>query len=224
MITRQLKSNIHITKDNSRETIICTATGDRLARVCQFAISHSLSGLEFAAGIPGTIGGAIMMNAGTQSGDMAKIIESIEILDKETLLFKTIERKDLDFSYRQLNISGIIVEAKLSLKQKNRKHIEQIFKQTLNQKKATQPLTFASAGCFFKNPDSGKSAGELIEKSGLKGIKIKDAMVSKTHANFIVNTNKASCNDILLLKHKIQKTVFKKFNIKLKTEVRMEGE
>ena len=110
------------------------------------------------------------------------------------------------------------------MKEENQKVIEETFKQNLSQKNSAQPVSLASAGCFFKNPTSGKSAGELIEKSGLKGMKIKDAMVSQTHANFIVNINNATCNDILLLKQQIQKIVFNKFHIKLKTEVRVEGE
>ncbi len=224
IITRQLKSEISITPTDSHRKTICAAAGERLSTVCQFAINHCLSGLEFAAGIPGTIGGAIMMNAGTKSGEISDIIDSIDVLGKKTLEFETIEKKDLDFSYRRLNLLDIIVAARLTLKEENQKVIEENFKQNLSQKNATQPVSLASAGCFFKNPTSGKSAGELIEKSGLKGMKIKDAMVSQTHANFIVNINNATCNDILLLKQQIQKIVFNKFHIKLKTEVRVKGE
>jgi len=224
IITRQLKSEISIIPTDSHRKTICAAAGERLSTVCQFAINHCLSGLEFAAGIPGTIGGAIMMNAGTKSGEISDIIDSIDVLGKKTLEFETIEKKDLDFSYRRLNLLDIIVAARLTLKEENQKVIEETFKQNLSQKNATQPVSLASAGCFFKNPTSGKSAGELIEKSGLKGMKIKDAMVSQTHANFIVNINNATCNDILLLKQQIQKIVFNKFHIKLKTEVRVKGE
>lgn len=224
VVTKLLKSKISITQTNSHGKTICIAAGERLSTVCQFAITHSLSGLEFAAGIPGTVGGAIMMNAGTKSGDMSGIVDSIDILNKKTLVFETIEKKNLEFSYRRLNFADIIVAARLTLKQENQKIIKKTFQHNLNKKNATQPVSFASAGCFFKNPESGESAGELIEKSGLKGMKIKDAMVSHRHANFIVNINNASCEDILLLKHHIQKIVFSKFHIKLKTEVKVEGE
>ena len=224
VITKFLKSKIHIIQSNLQEKTIYTETGDRLSKVCLFAIDHSLSGLENAAGIPGTVGGAIMMNAGTNSWDISNILESIDVLDKKTLSFKTLKRKELDFSYRQLNQSGIIVAATFKLSEKPQEEIKKTFKENLIKKNTAQPVFAASAGCFFKNPSLGKSAGELIEKAGLKGMKINDAMVSLKHANFIVNTNNASCEDILLLKQHIQKIVFKKFHIKLETEVRLEGE
>ena len=224
VITKFLKSKIHIIQSNLQDKTIYAATGDRLSKVCLFAIEHSLSGLEHAAGIPGTVGGAIMMNAGTRFWDISNIIESIDVLDQKTLIFKILKRKELDFSYRQLNQSGIIVAATFKLTEKPREEIKKIFKENLVKKNAAQPVFAASAGCFFKNPSLGKSAGELIEKSGLKGMRINDAMVSLKHANFIVNTNNASCEDILLLKQHIQKVVFKKFHIKLETEVRLEGE
>ncbi|MBT7261950.1 MAG: UDP-N-acetylmuramate dehydrogenase [Desulfobacula sp.] len=224
VITKFLKSKIHIIQSNLQDKTIYAATGDRLSKVCLFAIEHSLSGLEHAAGIPGTVGGAIMMNAGTRFWDISNIIESIDVLDQKTLTFKTLKKKELDFSYRHLNQSGIIVAATFKLTEKPREEIKKIFKENLVKKNAAQPVFAASAGCFFKNPSLGKSAGELIEKSGLKGMRINDAMVSLKHANFIVNTNNASCEDVLLLKQHIQKVVFKKFHIKLETEVRLEGE
>ncbi len=224
VITKFLKSKIYIIQSNLQEKTIYVETGDRLSKVCLFAIEHSLSGLEYAAGIPGTVGGAIMMNAGTSSWDISNSVESIDVLDQKTLSFKTLKRKELDFSYRQLNQSGIIVAATFKLTEKPREEIKKIFKENLIKKNAAQPVFAASAGCFFKNPSLEKSAGELIEKSGLKGMRINDAMVSLKHANFIVNTNNASCEDILLLKQHIQKIVFKKFHIKLETEVRLEGE
>lgn len=222
VITRLLKSEIHIIETDLNEKTIYVEAGERLSRVCRFAMNQSLSGLEYAAGIPGTIGGAVMMNTGTKSWEISDIVESIDVLDKNTS--KTIERKDLDFSYRQLNQPGIIVAVRLKLLKAKQKDIQKIFKQNLNQKNESQPVSFASAGCFFKNPTSGKSAGELIEKSGLKGMRINDAMVSEKHANFIVNINNATCEDILLLKRHIQKIVLKKHHIKLETEVRVEGE
>jgi len=224
VITKFLAPEINIIQTGLHERTLFVGAGERLSRLCQFALGHSLSGLEYAAGIPGTVGGAIMMNAGTKSWDMSDIIESIDILDKKTLKVETIQRESLDFSYRQLDLPGIIVSATLRLKVKPRDQIEKIFKETLIRKNATQPVSAASAGCFFKNPPQGKSAGELIETSGLKGVRINDAMVSEKHANFIINVNNARCGDILLLKNHIQKIVFQKHHVKLQTEVRMEGE
>jgi UDP-N-acetylmuramate dehydrogenase len=224
IITTHLKSGIRMTASNPEKTIIFAQAGERLSTVCRFAEDHSLSGLEFAAGIPGTLGGAIAMNAGTKTGDMSGIIVEIEVLDTKTLTLQTIERKNLEFSYRHLKIQGIIVAATLGLKQADPATIQHTIQQNLLMKNSTQPVSAASAGCFFKNPAEGPSAGELIEKSGLKGIKINDAMVSDIHANYIVNTGNATCDDILSLKRHVEKTVFNIYKVKLETEVRLENE
>jgi UDP-N-acetylmuramate dehydrogenase len=224
IVTTGLKSGIRITASTPNKTFVDAAAGERLSTVCRFALDHSLSGLEFAAGIPGTLGGALAMNAGTKAGDMSGIIGDIQILDFETLSLKIIERKNLDFSYRCLELPGIIVAATLALKPGNRTEIEQTVQANLSFKKATQPVSVASAGCFFKNPVQGMPAGELIEKSGLKGTDFNGARVSDLHANYIINTGNATCDDILRLKQHIQDTVFNTFKIKLETEVRIEGE
>ncbi len=224
VITKQLKSKIQIIEKDRDFITIFVDAGERLSKVCQFAINNTLSGLEFAAGIPGTIGGAIMMNAGTKSGEMSTIIKSIEVLNQDTFEMKTIEKDLLNFSYRHLNLSGIIVSAVITLKKGNQERIEQIFKHNLNKKNTSQPVSFASAGCFFKNPVEGTSAGELIDKAGLKGMSVNDAAVSEKHGNFIVNLGNASCEDVFLLKQQIQEKVLEEFNIKLETEVRIEGE
>ncbi len=132
--------------------------------------------------------------------------------------------KNLEFSYRQFKVSGLIVAATLLLKPADQATIEQTIQQNLLLKNNTQPVSAASAGCFFKNPATGMSAGELIEKSGLKGLRMNGAMVSDIHANYIINTGDATCNDILSLKRHIEETVFHVYKIKLETEVRVEGE
>ncbi|MCM2285413.1 MAG: UDP-N-acetylmuramate dehydrogenase [Desulfobacula sp.] len=224
IVTTGLKSGIRITDSTPEKALVDAAAGERLSTVCRFALDHSLSGLEFAAGIPGTLGGALAMNAGTKAGDMSGIIRDIKILDFKTLNLEILERKKLDFSYRCLKLSGIIVAATLALKPGNRTGIEQTVQANLSFKKATQPISVASAGCFFKNPVQGMPAGELIEKSGLKGTDFNGARVSDLHANYIINTGNATCDDILRLKQHIQDTVFNAFKIKLETEVRIEGE
>jgi len=226
IITRNLKSSISLSAENQDHHIqfIAADAGERLSKVCRFAADHSLSGLEFAAGIPGTVGGAIVMNAGTPSGEMSDIVESIDILDKNTLTVNTIKKNGLNFSYRHLNITGIIVTVKFRLKEDDSIKIEETIKQNLSRKNATQPVSFASAGCFFKNPAQGMSAGELIEKSDLKGMRINDAMVSQVHANYIVNMGNATYKDIMMLKRQIQDSVFEKYQVKLETEVRVKGE
>ncbi len=224
IITTRLKSDIRITDSNSKRSLVLAEAGERLSTVCRFALDHALSGLEFAAGIPGTLGGAIAMNAGAKTGDMSGVIFDLLVIDLKTLTLQTIERKNLGFSYRRLDLPGIIVAVTLSLKPANQAKIDQSFKQNLLLKNTTQPVSAASAGCFFKNPAKGMPAGELIEKSGLKGMRVNDAMVSEIHANYIVNTGNATCGDILSLKKHIEDTVFNTFKIKLETEVRVEGE
>lgn len=224
VITRQLKSTPRIMGTDSEDTLIYAEAGERLSTVCRFAVTHSLSGLEFAAGIPGTLGGAIAMNAGTPGGDMGGIVDAIEVLDKKTLEIKTLGRNQLDFSYRHFTLPGIIVAATLVLKKADQEKIKACFDENIKKKNATQPVSLASAGCFFKNPNQGMSAGELIEKSGLKGMRVNDAMVSEIHANYIVNINAATSRDILLLKQQIQDIVFEKYHINLEAEVRVEGE
>jgi len=224
IVTIGLKSGIRITGSTPEKSLIGAKAGERLSTVCRFALDHSLSGLEFAAGIPGTLGGALAMNAGTKARDMSGIVADLTVLDPKTLALQTIDRKNLDFSYRHLVLTGIIVSATLALEPADRMTIEKTFQQNLVLKKASQPVSAASAGCFFKNPAQGMPAGELIEKAGLKGMKMKGAMVSDIHANYIVNTGNATCEDILSLKKHIQETVFNIYKINLEPEVRMEGE
>jgi UDP-N-acetylmuramate dehydrogenase len=211
-------------KSDNEHSLLSAMAGEKLSSVLRFAMKNSLSGLEFAAGIPGTLGGAIAMNAGGASGNMSDPVQDISILDSKTLNLHTIKRQNLNFSYRHLEPEGMIISATLALKPGNQESIEKIFKQLLNRKKQTQPVFAASAGCFFKNPAQGMTAGELIEKSGLKGMKMGNAMVSPVHANYIVNTGNATCDDILRLKDHIEKTVFMKFRVQLESEVRIEGD
>jgi len=224
IITKQLDSQISILKTDPHAKTILAGAGARMSKVCQLAINNALSGLEFAAGLPGTLGGALTMNAGTSSENIAGIVESIDVLDPKTFEVKTFGKDLLDFSYRSLTLQGFIVSATLKLHHGIQEIIKETVKKNLVHKNATQPVAEASAGCFFKNPNPKQSAGELIDKSGLKGKRINDAMVSKKHANFIVNLDNATCDDILLLKQHIQDTVFKKYNINLKPEVRIKGE
>nr|NJM04431.1 UDP-N-acetylmuramate dehydrogenase [Desulfobacula sp.] len=224
VITTGLKSGVRITGSTPEKSLVEAKSGERLSAVCRFALDHSLSGLEFAAGIPGTLGGALAMNAGTRAGDMSGIVADLTVLDKKSLTFQTLERKNLEFSYRRLELTSVIVSATLALEPADPAKIEKAFQQHLVLKKATQPVSAASAGCFFKNPAKGMPAGELIEKAGLKGMKMKGAMVSDIHANYIINTGNATCKDILALKKHIQETVFSIYKVNLEPEVRMEGE
>ncbi len=226
--TKQLKSGITILEKQDEngqgpERIQADA-GELLSGVCRFAADQSLSGLEFAAGIPGTLGGAVFMNAGGSTGTMADIVESVQLLKPDTLEIRSINKDAIGFSYRSSGLSGILLQIILRLERGDKDKIKAANTQNLKHKKQTQPVGAASAGCFFKNPDQGKPAGQLIEEAGLKGMRINDAQVSDIHANYIVNLGNATCRDILDLKQKVEKIVMDKFHIKLETEVRVEGE
>ena len=182
---------------NDSEDVLYAEAGIRMPRLIQEAISRSLSGLEWAAGIPGTVGGAVVMNAGTQLGEMKDCLLAINMMSLEGSLSR-IEAEALEFSYRHATLPpGIVVGAWLRLKQGIGSDIETAMKEYLQYRKNSQPLTQPNAGSVFKNPSS-TSAGKLIEEAGLKGFRIGDAKVSTKHANFIVNLGGATARDEVL--------------------------
>ncbi len=200
------------------------SAGQHLSSVCRTAVEKGLTGLEWAAGIPGTLGGAVMMNAGSFGSDMATVIHSIEVLDLATLKVKTIAKAELAFSYRSMKIGdAVILGAELNLAAADPETIQKVHDNNLKTKKSSQPVSQASAGCFFKNPSPEKPTGWLIEQAGLKGLVHKGAMVSDIHANFIVNQDHATCRDILDLAEIITARVAEKFNITLEKEVKLIG-
>jgi UDP-N-acetylmuramate dehydrogenase len=188
--------------------------------------------LNFALGIPATVGGAIVMNAGTARGSMADVLESIGCLQPNGRRVR-FDRRELDFSYRCLSwkesvangegVIPIIVDGSFSLKPGNAKMLADEAEEILKTRTAKQPIDQPSAGCFFKNPAPDRSAGELIEKAGLKGRQIGNARVSTRHANFIVNTGGATARDILALMELVQKRVAEKFEVELVPEVKIVG-
>lgn len=224
IFTRKMKSGVHVLDSDSRKTIIQADAGERLAGLCRFANDKGLSGIEFAAGIPGTLGGALMMNAGTPDGRMADLVVCLELFDPIQLACTTVEQRNLHFSYRHLDVNGLILSACLSFEKSDPKTVTERYNKYLERKKRTQPVSSASAGCFFKNPEDEDPAGKLIEDAGLKGRKVNDAMISDVHANYIVNLGNATCKDVLLLQEMVQTEIFKKYSVRLETEVRVEGE
>lgn len=178
------------------------------------------SGIEFAGGIPGTLGGAIYMNAGAHTHDMSSIIKSVKIIDEDYNI-RTIDNKDCDFHYRNsiFHQQGwIIIEATIKLQQGDPAHIFKQMAGNLAYRKEMQPLELPSCGSSFKNPQ-GNHAGKLIEECGLKGYTIGGAQVSEKHANFIVNINNATSTDVLDLIDHVVETVYDKTGIKLTPEM-----
>jgi UDP-N-acetylmuramate dehydrogenase len=204
---------------------LCMEAGERLSTVCRYALSRGLAGLEFCAGIPGTMGGAVMMNAGTAAQGICDHIHCLDVLDFNTLAIKTVNKQNLVFSYRGLALKHhLILGITLALKPGDPERIRQGFESMLIRKQSTQPMDMPSAGCFFKNPGPDTPAGKLIEDAGLKGKTIRGAQVSEVHANYIVNCGHATCSDILELKHHIQEQILDRYGLMLEPEVKMTGE
>ena len=191
-----------------------------LSKLVQASIKNELTGLEFAIGIPGTIGGAIYMNAGAYGNNMSNIVKSVIILD-EKLQIEEIPLEKLKFDYRysifQANKNLICVAANIKLEHGNHDEIASKIKENLLKRKNSQPWEYPSAGSVFRNPE-GNYAGKIIEELGLKGKKIGGAEISTKHANFIINKNNASSSDILNLIKLVQKETKDKYKIDLKLE------
>ena len=224
IVTTHLRSEIRSKKERDGTVLVCADAGERLSAVCRYTVTHGLTGLEFCAGIPGTFGGAVMMNAGTASEGICRKIAYLDILNLDTLVINTLKKQDLVFTYRCLELTNhLILRAALALTAENPETVQKRFAENIKHKQTTQPVDLPSAGCFFKNPDPNSSAGKLIQDAGLKGAFCGDARVSEIHANYIVNCGNATCKDILALKARIQKAVFDRFGIMLETEVKVTG-
>ena len=203
--------------------VIKAQSGALLGTLAKAALSAELSGMEFASGIPGSLGGAIYMNAGAYGGQMSDIVKSVTYLEKGEI--KKID-KDFGFGYRKslfADLGAIVLEAELQLKKGDSGEIKAKMEDYKNRRNEKQPLNMPSAGSVFKRPE-GNFAGKLIEDAGLKGYKIGGAMVSEKHAGFIVNTGNAKASDVVALIEYIKKTVKEKFGVELETEVKLEGE
>lgn len=203
--------------------IVC-GTGVSLAKLCSFAYANSLSGLEFAWGIPGSAGGAVFMNAGAYGGEMKDVLMVCEHIDNNGNI-GTFSKSELELGYRRSVYSDnlfTITSLTVNLSPGNKKDIKTKMDELMSRRKQKQPLEMPSAGSIFKRPQ-GNYAGTLIQECGLKGAQVGGAMVSPKHGNFIVNFNNATCDDVLTLISKIQSTVYEKKGIQLECEVRTLG-
>lgn len=203
-----------------KQTELYVESGMILSKLVQASVKNELTGLEFAIGIPGTIGGAIYMNAGAYGNNMSNIVKSVIVLN-EKFQIKEIPLEKLKFDYRysifQDNKNLICVAANIKLEHGNHDEIASKIKENLLKRKNSQPLEYPSAGSVFRNPE-GNYAGKIIEELGLKGKNIGGAEISTKHANFIINKNNASSSDILNLIKLVQKEVKDKYKIDLKLE------
>lgn len=206
-------------------TEIHAEAGALLSKIADTAFKNSLGGFEFASGIPGTAGGAMVMNAGAYGGEMKDVVRSVEVLtpDGEYL---TLDNKEMEFSYRNSIVrkKGLIVlKVILSLEKRDPQLIQERMEELSKQRKEKQPLEFPSAGSTFKRPE-GHFAGKLIMDAGLRGFSIGGAEVSEKHCGFIINKGGATSSDIYSLIKEVQKTVSGKFGVSLEPEVCMIGE
>jgi UDP-N-acetylmuramate dehydrogenase len=187
------------------------------------AIRRSLAGLEWAAGIPGTVAGCVVMNAGTRLGEMKDSVKALRIVSPKGALMDC-SAEAIEFGYRRATLPlGVVVGVWLQLRSGVRADIEKVVKDYLHYRRDTQPLTLPSAGCVFKNP-LNDSAGRVVEATGFKGTSVGDAQVSMKHANFIVNQGQASASDVLSLIKKIRTGIMRKMGIKLELELKIVGE
>lgn len=211
--------NCKLKIENSK---VIAGAGLSLNKLVKISIEKNLTGLEWAIGIPGTVGGAVFGNAGAFGKSMKDIIKTVEVFDIKNKKFKSLKNKNCKFNYRNSIFKKkknlIIISIEIFLEKRKKKEIQKRIKENLNYKKATQPLRYLSAGSIFKNPKKF-SAAKLIEKCGLKGKKIGKAKISEKHTNFIVNLGKAKAKDVKKLINLIKKEVKKKFKIILEEEI-----
>jgi UDP-N-acetylmuramate dehydrogenase len=188
-----------------------------------YAIRRSLAGLEWAAGIPGTVGGCLVMNAGTRLGEMKDAVKAVRLVTMRGEV-RDLAAASIRFQYRRARLPrGIVVGVWFQLRPGIRAEIARVVKDYLHYRKETQPLAMPSAGCVFKNPPR-ESAGSLLEATGLKGMRIGDAEVSTKHGNFIVNRGHASAADVIGLIQKIRRMIKQKAGVKLDLELKIVGE
>lgn len=222
---RGIVLQIKIDEISVNATEIEVGAGTLLSKLSKTAYENSLAGLEFAAGIPGTIGGAITMNAGAYGGEFKDIVVSTTYIDKD-LNIHTISNKEHNFEYRNSIFKDknfIILKSKLKLKEDMKENIEAKMKQNSNKRKESQPIEYPSAGSVFKR-GNGFITAEAIDKCGLKGYNIGDAYVSEKHAGFIVNKGKATAKDVIDLIEYIKQVVYEKYKIKIEMEIKIIGE
>lgn len=203
--------------------VVYAEGGIGMPTLMRHAISRSLAGLEWAAGIPGTVAGCVVMNAGTRLGEMKDAVKAVRMVDPLGRIVDS-PASAIQFSYRRARLPrGIVVGVWLQLKPASRERIQTVVKEYLRYRKDTQPLTLPNAGCVFKNPEHEVS-GRLIEAAGLKGARIGDAQVSEKHANFIVADAGASAADVWGLIERVRDLVATDTGVRLETEVQVIGE
>ena len=204
--------------------LVIAEAGVLLSKLSKVVWKEALQGFEFASGIPGTLGGAVYMNAGAYGGEMKDVVEWVDVLTMEGVI-KRIGKADLEFGYRTSivrDLNYIVLRVGIKLTLGNVEIIKEITNELTKKRVTKQPLELPSAGSTFKRPP-GHYAGQLIEEAGLRGLRHGDAQVSEKHCGFIVNLGKATCEEVMELISVVQKVVFDTFGVTLEREVRLFG-
>lgn len=207
------------------DNIMTVGAGTLLSKAANTAAEHGLSGMEFAAGIPGSVGGAVVMNAGAYGGEMKDIIMDVDVITREGE-YRRLTLEELELSYRHSCIienEYIVIRARLMLQEKDEAQIRQVMEDLKNKRIEKQPLNFPSAGSTFKRPE-GYFAGKLIMDAGLRGYSVGGAQVSEKHCGFVVNKGGATASDVVKLMNDVRDKVMEEFGVELEPEVKMIGE
>jgi UDP-N-acetylmuramate dehydrogenase len=204
--------------------VLHVQAGAPLQRLLNFSVENGLTGLEFATGIPGTVGGAVCMNAGTADGELGDVTDSVTLISPDGRLI-TKSSEEMGFGYRTAKIPGghVVLEATITLRRGTEEKIKNRVKELMDKRKQHQPWGMPSAGSVFKNPQD-VAAGQLIESSGLKGKTVGGAQISEKHANFIVNLGSAKAADVLALMEMMKEKVLEVHNVRLEPEIKIIGE
>ncbi len=219
-------------KESGPQVMVTAGAAVPTKRLCVLALRNGWGGMNFALGIPGTLGGAVVMNAGTAQGSMADVLSAVTVMTGEGEICRIL-REQLQFQYRQLQwpdrirrIKGqaLLLTAEFRLTMVNRETIRKQARQLMRSRARRLPGWKPSAGCFFKNPSAQTPAGRLIDEAGLKGLSVGQAQVSSRHANFIINRGSASAGDVLKLVEQVREKVKAVSGIELQPEVRIVGE
>lgn len=221
-VLRAAKSFSAIKQEGSE---LVAEAGVSLARLAAFSLSAGLSGLEFAGGIPGSLGGALYMNAGAYGGEMKQVVVSTDYLTADGKA-ETVTGEEHNFSYRKsvfTNKGCVILRSRLKLTPKDPSEISSAMQDFNSRRRDKQPLNFPSAGSFFKRPE-GHFAGALIESAGLKGLSVGGAQISEKHAGFVINTGGATAQDVCDLMELVKQKVFENSGVTLEPEVQFLGE
>jgi UDP-N-acetylmuramate dehydrogenase len=214
-----------VSEANDSSATVNAGAAVLVRRLGKYALDQGLSGFNFALGIPGTVGGALLTNAGAWGRCMADSTSSIRVLDQNGEI-TSLHRDQLQFSYRRLDLGKrtIVLSGQFKLKRTDRETLQEEAIRLQKKRRLSQPLALPSAGCVFQNPQGQKSAGELIDQAGLKGLSVGEAEVSTKHANFIVNKGHAKASDVIDLMKQIQESVFEGFGVNLEPEVTIVGQ